>query len=103
MSVPLTRIAAQAAKQVIYQKVKEAEREIVWREYGDRIGEMLTGQVKRFDRGDMILDLGRTEGIIPRREQSRAEHYNGSCLGAGREHGQEVFRALLARHARRQD
>jgi len=74
--VPLTRIAAQAAKQVIYQKVKEAEREIVWREYGDRIGELLTGQVKRFDRGDMILDLGRTEGIVPRREQSRAEHYN---------------------------
>jgi N utilization substance protein A len=76
IDVPLTRIAAQAAKQVIYQKVKEAEREIVWREYGDRIGELLTGQVKRFDRGDMILDLGRTEGIIPRREQSRAEHYN---------------------------
>jgi N utilization substance protein A len=73
---PLTRIAAQAAKQVIYQKVKEAEREIVWREYGDRIGDLLTGQVKRFDRGDMILDLGRTEGVIPRREQSRAEHYN---------------------------
>ncbi|HEX6851577.1 MAG TPA: transcription termination factor NusA [Candidatus Polarisedimenticolaceae bacterium] len=73
---PLTRIAAQAAKQVIYQKVKEAEREIVWREYGDRIGDLLTGVVKRFDRGDMILDLGRTEGVIPRREQSRAEHYN---------------------------
>lgn len=73
---PLTRIAAQAAKQVIYQKVKEAEREIVWREYGDRVGELLTGVVKRFDRGDMILDLGRTEGMIPRREQSRAEHYN---------------------------
>jgi N utilization substance protein A len=76
IDIPLTRIAAQAAKQVIYQKVKEAEREIVWREYGDRIGELLTGQVKRFDRGDMIVDLGRTEGIIPRREQSRAEHYN---------------------------
>ncbi len=74
--IPLTRIAAQAAKQVIYQKVKEAERELVWREYGDRIGELLTGQVKRFDRGDMVVDLGRTEGIIPRREQSRAEHYN---------------------------
>ena len=73
---PLTRIAAQAAKQVIYQKVKEAERELIWREYGDRIGELLTGQVKRFDRGDMIVDLGRTEGVVPRREQSRAEHYN---------------------------
>jgi len=73
---PLTRIAAQAAKQVIYQKVKEAERELVWHEYADRIGELLTGQVKRFDRGDMVVDLGRTEGVITRREQSRAEHYN---------------------------
>ena len=76
MDAPLTRIAAQAAKQVIYQKVKEAERELIWEEYGDRVGDLLTGQVKRFDRGDMIVDLGRTEGIIPRREQSRAEHYN---------------------------
>ena len=76
LDAPLTRIAAQAAKQVIYQKVKEAEREVIWREYGDRIGELMTGQVKRFDRGDMIVDLGRTEGVIPRREQSRAEHYN---------------------------
>jgi N utilization substance protein A len=73
---PLTRIAAQAAKQVIYQKVKEAEREIVFDEYGDRVGDLLTGQVKRFDRGDMIIDLGRAEAIITRREQSRAEHYN---------------------------
>lgn len=73
---PLTRIAAQAAKQVIYQKVKEAERELVYKEYCDRVGELMTGVVKRFDRGDMILDLGRTEGIVHRREQSRAEHYN---------------------------
>jgi N utilization substance protein A len=76
LDAPLTRIAAQAAKQVIYQKVKEAERELIWKEYGDRTGELLAGQVKRFDRGDMIVDLGRTEGVIPRREQSRAEHYN---------------------------
>jgi len=75
---PLSRIAAQAAKQVIYQKVKEAEREIVWGEYHDRVGELITGQVKRFDRGDMLVDLGRAEGVIPRREQSRAEHYNQS-------------------------
>jgi N utilization substance protein A len=73
---PLTRIAAQAAKQVIYQKVKEAERELIYAEYADRTGELLTGQVKRFDRGDMVVDLGRTEGVVPRREQSRAEHYN---------------------------
>ncbi len=73
---PQTRIAIQAAKQVIFQKVKEAERELVWEEYNDRVGELLTGQVKRFDRGDMIVDLGRAEAVIPRREQSRAEHYN---------------------------
>jgi len=73
---PLTRIAAQAAKQVIYQKVKEAEREIVWNEYHERLGELLNGTVKRFDRGDLLIDLGRTEAVIPRREQSRAEHYN---------------------------
>ena len=76
LDAPLTRIAAQAAKQVIYQKVKEAEREVIWAEYQDRTGELLTGQVKRFDRGDMVVDLGRTEGVITRREQSRAEHYN---------------------------
>lgn len=76
LDAPLTRIAAQAAKQVIYQKVKEAEREVIWQEYHDREGELMTGQVKRFDRGDMIVDLGRTEGVIQRRDQSRAEHYN---------------------------
>jgi len=76
VDAPLTRIAAQAAKQVIYQKVKEAERELVYNEYHERVGELLTGTVKRFDRGDMLVDLGRTEGVIPRREQSRAEHYN---------------------------
>ena len=76
LDAPLTRIAAQAAKQVIYQKVKEAEREVISHEYAERVGELLTGQVKRFDRGDMVVDLGRTEGVIPRREQSRAEHYN---------------------------
>ncbi len=76
LDAPLTRIAAQAAKQVIYQKVKEAEREVIWHEYHERAGELMTGQVKRFDRGDMIVDMGRTEGVIMRREQSRAEHYN---------------------------
>ncbi|MFQ5671265.1 MAG: transcription termination factor NusA [Acidobacteriota bacterium] len=72
----LTRVAAQAAKQVIYQKVREAERENIYAEYIDRVGEIINGIVKRFERGDMIVDLGRTEAIIPRREQSRAEHYN---------------------------
>ena len=74
--VDLGRIAAQAAKQVIYQKVREAERDNVFREYNDRVGEVVNGIVKRFERGDIILDLGKTEAILPRREQSRAEHYN---------------------------
>jgi len=75
-SPPLGRIAAQAAKQVIYQKVKEAERENIHAEYSGRIGELVNGIVKRFERGDMVIDLGKTEAVLPRREQSRAEHYN---------------------------
>lgn len=72
----LGRIAAQAAKQVIYQKVRDAERDNTYNEFIERTGELLTGIVKRFERGDMVVDLGTTEGILPRREQSRAEHYN---------------------------
>jgi N utilization substance protein A len=72
----LGRIAAQAAKQVIYQKVKEAERENIHHEFNDRVGELVNGIVKRFERGDLIVDLGKTEAVLPRREQSRAEHYN---------------------------
>lgn len=72
----LGRIAAQAAKQVIFQKVRDAERENIYDEFVERVGELITGLVKRFERGDMIVDLGRTEGLLPRREQSRAEHYN---------------------------
>jgi N utilization substance protein A len=74
--VDLGRIAAQAAKQVIYQKVREAERDNVYSEYCNRIGELINGVVKRFERGDIILDLGRAEALLPRREQSRADHYN---------------------------
>lgn len=72
----LGRIAAQAAKQVIYQKVKEAERDKVYNEYIDRTGELINGIVKRLERGDLVIDLGQTEASIPKREQSRAEHYN---------------------------
>ncbi len=72
----LGRIAAQAAKQVLYQKVREAERENVFREFSERIGEIVNGIVKRFERGDIIVDLGRTEAVLPKKEQSRAEHYN---------------------------
>ncbi len=72
----LGRIAAQAAKQVLYQKVREAERENVYREFSERIGEIVNGIVKRFERGDVIVDLGRTEAALQKKEQSRAEHYN---------------------------
>ena len=71
----LGRIAAQLAKQVIFQKVREAERENVYGEYSNRIGEVVTGTVKRFESGDIILELGRVEAILPRKEQSRAENY----------------------------
>src|SRR6185503_14413139 len=71
------RIAAQSAKQVLYQKVREAEREKVYNEFKDKLGELENGYVKRFERGDMIIDLnGKTEGIIPRSQQSRAERYS---------------------------
>ena len=72
----LGRIAAQAAKQVLYQKVREAERENVYQEFSERIGEIVNGIVKRFERGDIVVDLGRTEAALPKKEQSRAEHYN---------------------------
>jgi N utilization substance protein A len=72
----LGRIAAQTAKQVIFQKVREAERENVYAEYSQRIGEVVTGAVKRFENGDLIMELGRIEAQLPRKEQSRAENYN---------------------------
>ncbi len=71
----LGRIAAQTAKQVIFQKVREAERENVFAEYNDRIGEVVSGTIKRFENGDIILELGRIEAVLPRKEQSRAESY----------------------------
>jgi N utilization substance protein A len=71
----LGRIAAQSAKQVLYQRVREAEREKVYNEFIDRAGEVVNGTVKRFERGDIIVDLGRTEAIVPRTEQARHERY----------------------------
>jgi N utilization substance protein A len=71
----LGRIAAQTAKQVIFQKVREAEREHVFAEYNERIGEVTNGTVKRFENGDIILEIGRIEAVLPRKEQSRAESY----------------------------
>jgi N utilization substance protein A len=69
------RIAAQTAKQVIFQKVREAERENIFAEYNERIGEVVTGMVKRFENGDIIVEVGRIETVLSRKEQSRAESY----------------------------
>jgi N utilization substance protein A len=71
------RIAAQTAKQILVQKVREAIREKVYDEYVDRKGELINGTVKRFERGDIIVDLGNNlEAILPKREQSRGETWN---------------------------
>lgn len=73
----LGRIAAQTAKQILVQKVREAIREKVYEEYIDRKGELINGTVKRFERGDMIIDLGTNlEAILPRQEQARNETWN---------------------------
>jgi N utilization substance protein A len=72
----LGRIAAQSAKQVLYQRIREAEREKIYDEFIDRVGEVVNGTVKRFERGDIIVDLGRTEAIVPRNEQARHERYS---------------------------
>ena len=71
----LGRIAAQTAKQVIFQKVREAERDTVFAEYNSRVGELVNCTVKRTEGPDIIVDLGRTESRLPRREQSRLETY----------------------------
>src|SRR5215203_1237264 len=69
------RIAAQTAKQVIYQRVREAERDNVFNEYKDKKGELITGIARRFERGNIIVDLGRAEAILPVREQVPRESY----------------------------
>ncbi len=71
----LGRIAAQTAKQVIAQRVREAEREKIHGEFSERVGEVVNALVKRFESGDIIVEIGRIEAQIPRREQSRAENY----------------------------
>ncbi|HSN57347.1 MAG TPA: transcription termination factor NusA [Candidatus Sulfomarinibacteraceae bacterium] len=71
----LGRIAAQSARQVLFQRVREAERAVVYRNYSERVGEMINGIVKRMDRGAIIVELGDTEGIIPRNHQVRHERY----------------------------
>jgi len=72
----LGRIAAQTAKQIIFQKVREAERNNVYDEYIDRVGELVHGFVKRFEGGRIIVDLGKIESVLPKTQQSRAEAFS---------------------------
>ncbi len=70
------RIAAQTAKQVLLQRVRDAERDIIYNEYKDRQGQLIRGIVRRFEKGhNIIVDLGKTEGVLPAREQTPRETY----------------------------
>ena len=70
------RIAAQTAKQILFQKVRDAVRANVYEQYIDKVGDLVNGYVKRFERGDIIVDLGTVEAILPRNQQSRGEQWN---------------------------
>ena len=72
----LGRIAAQTAKQILFQKVRDAVRTNVYEQYIDKIGDLVNGYVKRFERGNIIVDLGNLEAILPRSQQSRGEQWN---------------------------
>ncbi len=69
------RIAAQTAKQVIIQKIREAERESIYDDYNKKLGDVVTGNVHRIEPKAIIVDFGKTEGILPAREQSPQDHY----------------------------
>jgi transcription termination/antitermination protein NusA len=86
-SRPLGRIDAQAAKQIIFQRVKEAERKKNYDEYSTRVGEIINGIVKNVEKGDLIVDLGTIEAILPKSQQSPSESYSRG----------ERIRALIVR------
>ena len=71
----LGRIAAQIAKQVIIQKVREAERDVIHGEFEQKIGTIVSGSIQRFEKGSIIVNLGKTEGLIPRKEQVPSENF----------------------------
>lgn len=70
------RIAAQTAKQVIVQKLREVERDLIFNEYNDRKGEIVTGLIQKADKNIVVMDLGRLEGVMPTKEQIPTEHYH---------------------------
>lgn len=70
------RIAAQTAKQVIIQKIREAEREVIYDDFHERVSSIVSGTVHRFEKGNIVVDLGKAEGVLPRREQIPRERYS---------------------------
>lgn len=72
----LGRIAAQTAKQVIIQRIRDAERDVIYGDYEHKVYSIVTGTVQRIEGGNVIVNLGRAEGIIPRHEKVRGENYN---------------------------
>ncbi|MEY2599377.1 MAG: Transcription termination/antitermination protein NusA, partial [Verrucomicrobiota bacterium] len=80
LDVPVTpkdfgRIAAQTARQAIMQRIRHAEKEMIYDEFKDRTGEIVNGTVRRFERSDVIVDLGKFEGVMPNRERVTTEEY----------------------------
>src|SRR6201996_664450 len=81
LEVPVTpkdfgRIAAQTAKQAMMQRIRQAEKEMIYDEFKDRAGEIVSGTVRRFERSDVVIDLGKFEAIMPNRERVQTEDYN---------------------------
>jgi len=75
-SIDFGRIAASTARQVIIQKIREAEKEVIYSEFTGRVGEIVSGTVYRFEKGNIVVDLlGKAEGILPKREQSSREEF----------------------------
>ncbi|MBE7443955.1 MAG: hypothetical protein HS132_01290 [Planctomycetia bacterium] len=72
----LGRITAQTAKQVIIQKIREAERDVIYEDFVSRRGDIVSGTVQRFEGSTIIVNLGKTEGVLQRSEQIDGEHYN---------------------------
>jgi N utilization substance protein A len=81
LEVPVTpkdfgRIAAQTAKQAMMQRIRQAEKEMIYDEFKDRAGEIVSGTVRRFERSDVVIDLGKFEALMPNRERVQTEDYN---------------------------
>lgn len=72
----LGRIAAQTAKQVMIQKIRDAERDVIYVDYEDKVNTIVSGSVQRIEQGNIIVNLGRAEGLVPKHEKVRTENYN---------------------------